>query len=347
MEDKKMLSIIKEDGTTEEVELVIAFEFDDDNKDYVVYTKNETDKKGENENTTLYILYCSSLDFSGDIPQMHSIYDEDDWDKVKYALRQLAAKDIEDYNFKQIQINKVIDNQIDDLPRKIREREESKTNTMAHMKNVLVKTKENKTEPEITMKNDNIEANAEIENNNDDKKVDDIVKSVFDNITENNNEYDINTPITTEEAKIEENTPVENVVEANSIPVSFVNTDNAIDFDDIVNLVDKLKQAKEEENQEKIRAEETRVRYEQSAGELNMTTQEYQNLKDSLQRNIDESIQRKNQYAETSSIIEQKTADNIKKTTELKEKISYIKSLEDWEKEENQENDYQTLKKVA
>ena len=43
-EEKKVLSIIKEDGTKEEVELLICFTFNDTKKEYVVYTRNEKDE---------------------------------------------------------------------------------------------------------------------------------------------------------------------------------------------------------------------------------------------------------------------------------------------------------------
>ena len=42
--EKKMMSIISEDGTTEEVEVILAFEFKDNKKEYVIYTKNEKDE---------------------------------------------------------------------------------------------------------------------------------------------------------------------------------------------------------------------------------------------------------------------------------------------------------------
>ena len=45
--EKKMMSIVAEDGSIEEVEVILAFEFKDTKKEYVVYTKNEKD---ENEN---------------------------------------------------------------------------------------------------------------------------------------------------------------------------------------------------------------------------------------------------------------------------------------------------------
>ena len=84
MEDKKILTILKEDGTKEEVELIISFVFDDTKKEYIIYTRNEQD---ENGNTT---LYCSSLDRSGDVPQMYGIEDDDEWARIKDVLRELA-----------------------------------------------------------------------------------------------------------------------------------------------------------------------------------------------------------------------------------------------------------------
>ena len=85
-EEKKILSILKEDGTTEEVELLICFEFNDNKKEYVVYTRNEKD---ENGNTTIYV---SSVDRSGDKPKMGSIED-DEWLRIKDVLRELSKND--------------------------------------------------------------------------------------------------------------------------------------------------------------------------------------------------------------------------------------------------------------
>ena len=44
-EEKKIMSIVNENGETEEVEVILAFEFKDNKKEYVVYAKNETDEK--------------------------------------------------------------------------------------------------------------------------------------------------------------------------------------------------------------------------------------------------------------------------------------------------------------
>lgn len=86
-EEKKVLSIIKEDGTKEEVELLICFTFNDTKKEYVVYTRNEKD---ENGNVTIYI---SSVDRSGEIPKMGAIESDEEWSKIKDVLRELSKND--------------------------------------------------------------------------------------------------------------------------------------------------------------------------------------------------------------------------------------------------------------
>lgn len=87
MEDKKLLSIIKEDGTKEEVELLVCFEFNDSKKEYVVYTKNEKD---ENGNITIYV---SSVDRSGEVPRMGAIESDEEWSRIKDVLRELSKND--------------------------------------------------------------------------------------------------------------------------------------------------------------------------------------------------------------------------------------------------------------
>ena len=86
-EEKKVLSIIKEDGTKEEVELLICFTFNDTKKEYVVYTRNEKD---ENGNVTVYV---SSVDRSGEISKMCAIESDEEWSKIKDVLRELSKND--------------------------------------------------------------------------------------------------------------------------------------------------------------------------------------------------------------------------------------------------------------
>ncbi len=87
MDNKKILSIIKDDGTQEKVELIISFVFNDTKKEYVVYTRNEKDDNG---NTTLYV---SSVDRCGDMPKMGGVETDEEWSRIKDVLRELAKND--------------------------------------------------------------------------------------------------------------------------------------------------------------------------------------------------------------------------------------------------------------
>ncbi len=85
--EKTMMSIIQEDGSIDEVEVVIAFEFKDTQKEYVVYTKNEKDANG---NITVYV---SQVDRSSETPQLFGVEDENEWNRIKDVLRKLSKKD--------------------------------------------------------------------------------------------------------------------------------------------------------------------------------------------------------------------------------------------------------------
>lgn len=82
--EKKVMSIVSNDGAIEDVEVILAFEFKDNNKEYVVYTKNEKD---ENGNVTVYV---SNIDRSGDEPKLVGIENENEWNKIKDVLRELS-----------------------------------------------------------------------------------------------------------------------------------------------------------------------------------------------------------------------------------------------------------------
>ena len=64
VEEKKMMTIVNEDGTEEDVEVVVAFEFKDNKKEYVVYTKNERDDSNN------IIVYVSNVDRSNGEPNL-------------------------------------------------------------------------------------------------------------------------------------------------------------------------------------------------------------------------------------------------------------------------------------
>ena len=82
--EKKIMSIVAEDGSIEEVEVILAFEFKDTNKEYVIYTKNEKD---ENDNITVYV---SHVDRSSGEPRLLGVEDDDEWNRIKDVLRELS-----------------------------------------------------------------------------------------------------------------------------------------------------------------------------------------------------------------------------------------------------------------
>ena len=87
MEEKRILTITKTDGSKEQVEEVISFEFNDTKKRYVVYTKNEKD---ENGNVTIYVTRIVS-DENGNI--FLGVENDDEWNRIKAALRALIKKE--------------------------------------------------------------------------------------------------------------------------------------------------------------------------------------------------------------------------------------------------------------
>lgn len=82
--EKKLMSIILEDGSVDKVEILVSFEFNDNKKEYVVYTKNETD---ENGNITIYV---SSVIRDGDTPKLGGVDSDEEWSRIKNVLRELS-----------------------------------------------------------------------------------------------------------------------------------------------------------------------------------------------------------------------------------------------------------------
>ena len=87
MEDKKILTINKADGTTENVEEVVSFRFNETGKKYLVYTKNETDNDG---NVTIYITEVVS-DSMG--TRFLGVSGDEEWTRIKEVLRELKKEE--------------------------------------------------------------------------------------------------------------------------------------------------------------------------------------------------------------------------------------------------------------
>lgn len=84
-EEKKMMSIILEDGSIDEVEVLLSFKFTDTNTEYMVYTKNETDDGG---NITIYV--ASVVRNEGEEPKLGSVSSEEEWVRIKNVLKELS-----------------------------------------------------------------------------------------------------------------------------------------------------------------------------------------------------------------------------------------------------------------
>ena len=83
-DEKKTLKIVEEDGTVTLAEIIVAFRLDDTNKEYVIYTLNEEDDKG---NVTIYASAYEQVD---DEKQLTGIATEEEWTKIKEVLKALA-----------------------------------------------------------------------------------------------------------------------------------------------------------------------------------------------------------------------------------------------------------------
>ena len=80
-------NLLKADGSIEEVEVILAFEFKDTKKEYVIYTKNEKD---ENDNITVYV---SNVDRTGEEPRLLGVDTEEEWNRIKDVLRELSKSE--------------------------------------------------------------------------------------------------------------------------------------------------------------------------------------------------------------------------------------------------------------
>ncbi len=84
MNDKNMMIITAPDGQTEQVEVLLSFKFNDNNLEYVIYTKNEKD---ENGNVTIYV---SNVTRNGDNATLTTVSDDNEWTRIKNVLRELS-----------------------------------------------------------------------------------------------------------------------------------------------------------------------------------------------------------------------------------------------------------------
>ncbi len=83
--DKKMITIENSDGTTSEVQLITYLLSEDQQINYVVYSKGEVSGNEGDE-----IIYISKLAKNGDALYLEEIQDDVEWSNVQTLLKKIA-----------------------------------------------------------------------------------------------------------------------------------------------------------------------------------------------------------------------------------------------------------------
>lgn len=84
--EKRMITLVEEDGSRTEAEVVIAFKVEDTGREYIIYTKNEIDDKG---NVTVYV---SAIEEVNGVKQLTGIASDEEWQQIKEIIKKLAKE---------------------------------------------------------------------------------------------------------------------------------------------------------------------------------------------------------------------------------------------------------------
>ena len=90
MEEKKIISIVDENGAIDEAEELLRLELSEFNKKYIIYTKNETD---DNNNVTIYISELYKENENSTDVELRAIETDQEWDKLKEILKEISKSD--------------------------------------------------------------------------------------------------------------------------------------------------------------------------------------------------------------------------------------------------------------
>lgn len=86
--NKEMIKIIDSNGTETEVEVVTYLVSDDKTKNYLVYTKNES-----NGSTDDKVIYISRIFKDNQGNKLEEIVDDNEWASVQNLLKKIANVD--------------------------------------------------------------------------------------------------------------------------------------------------------------------------------------------------------------------------------------------------------------
>jgi len=85
MEEKEMVIIENNDGSTMEVELVTYLISDDQTRTYLVYSKGEKTGAEDDE-----VIYISKIIQDGEVLKIEEIVDDNEWADVQKLLKKIA-----------------------------------------------------------------------------------------------------------------------------------------------------------------------------------------------------------------------------------------------------------------
>lgn len=85
MDEKEMITIKNNDGSTMDVELVTYLISDDRSKNYIVYSKGEKTGVEADE-----VIYISRVVKNGESLEIEEIVDDNEWADVQRLLKKIA-----------------------------------------------------------------------------------------------------------------------------------------------------------------------------------------------------------------------------------------------------------------
>jgi len=84
MEEKDIIKITDEDGVEKEVEVINYFTLNSNGKDYIIYTENKEDSKGN------IVVYTSEVVDHGDSIELVGIDDDKIMDEIKNIMIEIT-----------------------------------------------------------------------------------------------------------------------------------------------------------------------------------------------------------------------------------------------------------------
>ena len=85
MDKKEIAELIDIDGLSTEIEVVTYLNSEDDKRQYVVYTKGETQEQTGNQ-----VIYIARIVKDGEILKLEEITEDAEWVDVQHLLKQIA-----------------------------------------------------------------------------------------------------------------------------------------------------------------------------------------------------------------------------------------------------------------